>query len=277
MTGLAAVAEVEQRIAAIRAAGRAPFGPLAPAGSAGTSGSPEATGPGSFDAALTRALAAGTSGSRAPDPSTPGEPAAAPPCCCGRCAPSAAGTPEAAWSRTASTGAAVPPVGPGGSWSPTGASSGSPARGLSWSLAAAGRTVVPWAGGTGDVPYADLFAAAGARHGIPPALLAAVARAESGFDPRAVSRAGAQGLMQIMPATARGLGVDPLVPEQAVDGAARLLAGHLERFGSVELALAAYNAGGGAVARYGGVPPYEETRAYVARILADLGGPSWTP
>jgi cell wall-associated NlpC family hydrolase len=123
----------------------------------------------------------------------------------------------------------------------------------------------------GGVPFADLFAAAGARHGVSPALLTAVARAESNFNPRAVSHAGAQGLMQLMPATAKGLGVtDSFDPAQAVDGAARLLAGHLERFGSVELGLAAYNAGPGAVQRYGGVPPYRETQAYVAKIMKEL-------
>lgn len=120
--------------------------------------------------------------------------------------------------------------------------------------------------------YDSLFAAAGARHGVDPALLRAVAWVESRFDPAAVSPAGARGLMQLMPDTAAALGVDPLDPAQAVDGAARLLAGHLRRFGSVELALAAYNAGGGAVARAGGVPPYPETQAYVRRVLAELEG-----
>ena len=122
----------------------------------------------------------------------------------------------------------------------------------------------------GASPYAALFESAGARHGISPAILAAVAQAESGNDPRAVSHAGAQGLMQLMPATARGLGVDAFDPAQAVDGAARLLSGHLEKFGSLPLALAAYNAGPGAVSRYGGIPPYRETQGYVARILDDL-------
>ncbi len=76
--------------------------------------------------------------------------------------------------------------------------------------------------------------------------------------------------MQLMPATARSLGVDPLQPAQAVDGAARLLKSHLQRFGATELALAAYNAGPGAVAKHGGVPPYAETKAYVAKVMAEL-------
>jgi cell wall-associated NlpC family hydrolase len=126
------------------------------------------------------------------------------------------------------------------------------------------------AGGT--TPYAALFAKAGAQHGVSPALLTAVARAESGFDAGARSPAGAQGLMQLMPATAKSLGVDPLQPAQAVDGAARLLKSHLQRFGATELALAAYNAGPGAVAKHGGVPPYAETKAYVARVMAELRG-----
>ena len=117
----------------------------------------------------------------------------------------------------------------------------------------------------------SVFAAAAARHGVPVQLLAGVARAESGFDASAVSPAGAVGLMQLMPATARGLGVDPRDPAQAVDGAARLLASHLDRFGSVPLALAAYNAGPGAVQRYGGIPPYPETQQYVRRVLGYAG------
>lgn len=123
-------------------------------------------------------------------------------------------------------------------------------------------------------PYADLFIAAGQRHGISPRVLAAVARAESSFNPRTVSSAGAQGLMQLMPATAASLGVeDPFDPAQAVDGAARLLVGHLEAFdGSLELALAAYNAGSGAVRRHGGVPPYAETQNYVRKVMAELAG-----
>jgi hypothetical protein len=122
----------------------------------------------------------------------------------------------------------------------------------------------------GASPYAALFEQAGARYGIDPSVLAAVARAESGYNPNAVSPAGAQGLMQLMPGTARGLGVDPLDPAQAVDGAARLLSDHLQQFGSLDLALAAYNAGPGAVSRYGGIPPYRETEGYVSRILDDL-------
>jgi cell wall-associated NlpC family hydrolase len=120
--------------------------------------------------------------------------------------------------------------------------------------------------------YDALFQAAGAKYGVSPALLASVAKAESGLNPNAVSKAGAQGLMQLMPSTAAGLGVNALDPAQAVDGAARLLKSNLDAFGSTELAVAAYNAGPAAVKRYGGVPPYSETQTYVRRVLAGMGG-----
>jgi Transglycosylase SLT domain/D-alanyl-D-alanine carboxypeptidase/Putative Flp pilus-assembly TadE/G-like len=111
--------------------------------------------------------------------------------------------------------------------------------------------------------------------GIPPIVLAALLRTESGFNRWAVSPAGAQGIAQFMPATARGVGLrDPFDPVQAIPAAARLVGGHLRNFGSIPLALAAYNAGPGAVQRYGGVPPYAETQAYVARIMALAGDPS---
>ncbi len=128
-----------------------------------------------------------------------------------------------------------------------------------------------------DVPYADLFRSAGAAHGIQPSVLAAVAKTESAFDPRAVSHAGAQGLMQFMPATAADMGVDPFDPASAIDGAARYLSQNLRRFGSLELALAAYNAGPGAVQQHGGIPPFAETQAYVPKVLAAAGLTASTP
>lgn len=122
--------------------------------------------------------------------------------------------------------------------------------------------------------FDTLFAQAGAKHGISANLLAAVAKQESGFNPNAVSSAGAQGLMQLMPGTAKSLGVNAFDPTQAVDGAARMLSGLVDKFGSVELALAGYNAGPGAVQKYGGVPPYRETQNYVRNVinLARQGG-----
>jgi hypothetical protein len=128
-------------------------------------------------------------------------------------------------------------------------------------------TAVPGAGLAG-VPYADLFTQAGARHGVSPALLAAVARTESGFNSSAVSPAGATGLMQFMPATAQGLGVDAADPASAIDGAARYLSSLTQQFGSTELALAAYNAGPGTVQRHGGMPPYAETKSYVQKVTS---------
>lgn len=124
------------------------------------------------------------------------------------------------------------------------------------------------AGALAGVPYADLFTRAGARHGVDASLLAAVASQESSFNASAVSPAGAQGLMQFMPATARGLGVNALDPTSAIDGAARYLSSLSKQFGSTELALAAYNAGPGTVSRHGGIPPYPETQNYVRAVMS---------
>jgi peptidoglycan DL-endopeptidase CwlO len=133
----------------------------------------------------------------------------------------------------------------------------------------------------GEVPYASLIQEAARRAGVEPALVAAVAHAESNFNARATSPAGAKGLMQLMNGTARGLGVaDPFNPEQNLAGGARLLAGLLKQFrGDPALALAAYNAGPGAVQRFGGIPPYEETRRYVPKVLGllDHYRRLWTP
>lgn len=120
--------------------------------------------------------------------------------------------------------------------------------------------------------FASIFAQNEARYQLPTGLLAAVAETESGGNTAAVSPAGAQGLMQLMPSTAQGLGVDPWNPGQAVQGAAQLLSGYLHQFGSVPLALAAYNAGPAAVEQYGGVPPYTETQNYVSRITGLMAG-----
>jgi cell wall-associated NlpC family hydrolase len=117
--------------------------------------------------------------------------------------------------------------------------------------------------------YAAKFAAVEARNGLPKGMLAAVAQQESGGNARAVSPAGAEGLMQLMPATAASYGVDPFDADQAIDAAGKILGASYRRYhGSVPLALAAYNAGPGAVARYGGIPPYSETQNYVKRITA---------
>lgn len=124
---------------------------------------------------------------------------------------------------------------------------------------------------TAGTPYASLFESASAKYGVSSELLSAVAKQESGYNPSATSPAGAQGLMQLMPATAAGLGVtNPYDPTQAVDGAAKLLRSLLDRFGNTELALAGYNAGPGAVMKYGGIPPYPETTNYVRSVMSML-------
>jgi soluble lytic murein transglycosylase-like protein len=111
-----------------------------------------------------------------------------------------------------------------------------------------------------------------ARYGVPADLVAAVIEAESDNNPRAVSRRGARGLMQLMPKTARTLGVrDPFDPRANVDAGVRHLRALMDRFGNnLPLVLAAYNAGEVAVIKHRGVPPYRETRAYVKRILKKL-------
>jgi soluble lytic murein transglycosylase len=116
--------------------------------------------------------------------------------------------------------------------------------------------------------FDDLISEAALDQRLPPALLKAVIAAESHFDPGAVSQKGAQGLMQLMPATARQLGVDDaLAAEANVRGGARYLRELVDRFGDLSRALAAYNAGPAVVDRYGGIPPYRETRQYVDRVL----------
>jgi soluble lytic murein transglycosylase-like protein len=126
---------------------------------------------------------------------------------------------------------------------------------------------------TGSNPFAAEISAAAARNGVDPALLTGLIRAESNFDPNATSPAGAQGLAQLMPATAAGLGVtNPLDPAQAIEGGAKYLRQQLDHFGGdASKALAAYNAGPGAVERFGGVPPYQETQNYVRRVLGYAG------
>lgn len=113
-----------------------------------------------------------------------------------------------------------------------------------------------------------LIRTAATKHGVPYPLVRAVVAAESGFNPRATSRAGAQGLMQLMPATAKDLGVtDPFDPAANIEGGTRYLGGLLRTFQDERLALAAYNAGPGRVARLGRVPDFPETRAYIEKVL----------
>ncbi|MSU89985.1 transglycosylase SLT domain-containing protein [Rhodobacteraceae bacterium 2CG4] len=120
-----------------------------------------------------------------------------------------------------------------------------------------------------DSPYAVHARAAAQRHGVPADLFYKLVTRESRWNPKALSHKGAIGLAQLMPFTARKLGVDPHDPQQNLDGGARYLAEQYRRFRDWRLALAAYNAGPEAVQRYNGIPPYRETRLYVAAIMGD--------
>ena len=161
-----------------------------------------------------------------------------------------------------------------------------PAHGLDWSRAGGGLVMGQDAGAAAPAidapdalapappapaqrPYGDLIEAAAARHGLDPKLLHALVLVESGYRASAVSHAGAAGLTQLMPATAKDLGVvDRFDPEENLSGGADYLARQIRRFGDLRLALAAYNAGPARVVSSGGVPPIAETRAYVAKVVS---------
>lgn len=116
-------------------------------------------------------------------------------------------------------------------------------------------------------PYLQVAKEMARKHGVPEDLFARLVQQESGWNARARSHKGALGLAQLMPSTARLLGVDPSDPRQNLEGGARYLAAQYGEFRDWRLALAAYNAGPGAVRKYNGVPPYKETRNYVKAIL----------
>ncbi|HVL66404.1 MAG TPA: lytic transglycosylase domain-containing protein [Vicinamibacterales bacterium] len=124
-----------------------------------------------------------------------------------------------------------------------------------------------------STPYGEIIAAMSQAHGVDPMLVRAVIQVESNYRPRARSHKGAMGLMQLMPATAREYNVrNPYDPKANIAAGVKHLKGLLDRFeGAVDLALAAYNAGEGAVKKFGGIPPYRETRNYVSRILSLAG------
>jgi soluble lytic murein transglycosylase-like protein len=135
----------------------------------------------------------------------------------------------------------------------------------------AGQPALASATGAEGGEYEALIGQAAARYGLDPAVLHGLIEQESGFDPSATSGAGAMGLTQLMPGTASSLGVaNPLDPAESIEGGARYLSEMMAQFGgNTEDALAAYNAGPGAVQQYGGVPPYAETEGYVAKVLGN--------
>jgi soluble lytic murein transglycosylase-like protein len=166
--------------------------------------------------------------------------------------------------RAAASGATVTPAG------------GTPAPGGSFAAAlqaASGQATAAWGAeagqGAGSSRYDAMIEAAAARNNVDPAVLHGLIQQESGFDPNSQSSAGAAGLTQLMPGTASSLGVaNPLDPAESIEGGARYLAQMMSRFGgNTAEALAAYNAGPGAVQQYGGVPPYAETQSYVEKVM----------
>ena len=132
------------------------------------------------------------------------------------------------------------------------------------------RTKLKYASSVNPAEFEQLITTCSSKYGVNPSLVKAVIHAESGYNPNAVSSKGASGLMQLMPATAKSLKVaDRFNPKDNVEGGVKYLRFLLDTFrGDVSLAVAAYNAGLSKVAKYGGIPPYNETRTYVNRVLA---------
>jgi soluble lytic murein transglycosylase-like protein len=210
------------------------------------------TQPGGSAASFAAALAAASGGPEA-------EPSAASP----DASAQSTSLPMTAASATAASG--LPPSAYESASTPLSASSTAIA---SPELAGAG---APAPASAGSSAYDATISQVAAREGLDPAVLHGLIQQESGFDPSARSSAGALGLTQLMPSTAASLGVaEPLNPTQSIEGGARYLKEMLERFGgNTADALAAYNAGAGAVEQYGGVPPYAETQEYVAKVMAN--------
>lgn len=139
----------------------------------------------------------------------------------------------------------------------------------SYSNWGANEAAVPASGSRNKNSYDSLIVASALRNGVDPALMKAMMHTESGFNPYARSPVGAQGLMQLMPATARRFGVyDAWDPAANIEGAAKYLKFLQNRFGNIQHVIASYNAGEGNVTKYGGIPPFRETRDYVQRVLS---------
>lgn len=181
---------------------------------------------------------------------------------------------QAMLDRVAGREPAVAPVAPPAATVIGSATAGGPGSATTFASTLAGASAsgapagVPTGGDDGGA-LAPMIRAAAERHGVDPQVFTNLVRQESGFDPNVTSSAGARGLCQLMPGTAASLGVtDVTDPAQSLEGGAKYLRQQLDRFGGDYVkALAAYNAGPGAVERYGGVPPYAETQHYVAKIL----------
>lgn len=118
--------------------------------------------------------------------------------------------------------------------------------------------------------YCDAIRIQSAQHGLPEAWVWAVIKSESNFNPKAVSPKGAKGLMQLMDINSQHYGIDPLIPEENIEGGTALLSTYYQRYQSLPLALAAYNAGPSAVDKYSAIPPYPETQRYVERVLKHI-------
>lgn len=139
----------------------------------------------------------------------------------------------------------------------------------SYSNWGANEAAVPASGSRNKNSYDSLIVASALRNGVDPALMKAMMHTESGFNPYARSPVGAQGLMQLMPATARRFGVyNAWNPAENIEGAAKYLKFLQNRFGNIQHVIASYNAGEGNVSKYGGIPPFRETRDYVQRVLS---------
>ncbi len=152
------------------------------------------------------------------------------------------------------------------------AATSTPAEGVAYRSAIPGAgTAAPQGSEGSSSQYDALIEAAAIRNGLEPAVLHGLIQQESGFNPGATSSAGAMGLTQLMPGTASSMGVaDPLNPAESIEGGARYLGQLMTRFGgNTADALAAYNAGPGAVEQYGGIPPYAETQSYVSTVLGN--------
>jgi len=231
MSGLSSIAGIEARISSIRSK----IGAMAPAATVRTGATGSTANTLGIGATSTTTSGAWVKGSYA--------------------------RPGSVWNGTATAAAAAQRIAAGS----TGVHFASVAHQVNMSTATGADTV------PSSVPYASLFNQIGARYGISPKVLAGIGYVETRFDNSSVSSAGAVGMMQFLPATAASMGVNPLDPESAIDGTARYLRSGIDRFGSLDMAIGAYNVGSGEMARLGGVVPGTQAEKYVNAVLAAAG------